>query len=379
MRANYNARRTSVVFNPRGRVLGGLGDSETGGGANVPDSGGNIDTGGGGGSDTGAGQTAAEAAFNAATQAAANATAAAAAAAAYAQQQMAYEAASLDAANAAAATAAAAAYAQQQMDYEAASLQAANAATFAAAQMANEAAMLAAANALAASRASNAASAKTAANIANAALSLFGLPGMIMGLLGRATGATEAAILDGLNGRQLSYGTNLATADQALADARGYGSGEPAVLAEINKVQTNLDAAKKAGIEAAVTKMYQTYAKRNPDPAALAYWSQRFGPTITADEVMEFQQMLYANEPNLRPTSYTQQQINEAIRISKQTFSDADVITGLTRQGLTSEEAVAAMDKFYDSPSGYGTSTTGGGINPALILAAAAAAFFIGG
>ena len=374
MRANYNARRTSVVFNPRARVLGGLGGLSGG----YEGEGTGVDSGGG---DTGAGQTAAEAAFNAATQAAANATAAAAAAAAYAQQQMAYEAASLDAANAAAATAAAAAaaaaaaYAQQQMDYEAASLQAANAATFAAAQMANEAAMLAAANALAASRASNAASAKTAANIANAALSLFGLPGMIMGLLGRATGATEAAILDGLNGRQLSYGTNLATADQALADARGYGSGEPAVLAEINKVQTNLDAAKKAGIEAAVTKMYQTYAKRNPDPAALAYWSQRFGPTITADEVMQFQQMLYANEPNLRPTSYTQQQINEAIRISKQTFSDADVITGLTRQGLTSEEAVAALNRFYASSPAQAAS--GGGL--ALPIIAAVAGFLIFG
>ena len=370
MRANYNARRTSVVFNPRARVLGGLGGLSGG----YEGEGTGVDSGGG---DTGAGQTAAEAAFNAATQAAANATAAAAAsaAAAYSQQQMAYEAASLDAANAAAATAAAAAYAQQQMDYEAASLQAANAATFAAAQMANEAAMLAAANALAASRASNAASAKTAANIANAALSLFGLPGMIMGLLGRATGATEAAILDGLNGRQLSYGTNLATADQALADARGYGSGEPAVLAEINKVQTNLDAAKKAGIEAAVTKMYQTYAKRNPDPAALAYWSQRFGPTITADEVMEFQQALYANEPNLRPASYTQQQINEAIRISKQTFSDADVITGLTRLGFTSEEAVAALNRFYASSPAQAAS--GGGL--ALPIIAAVAGFLLFG
>ena len=365
MRANYNARRTSVVFNPRGRVLGGLGDSETGGGANVPDSGGNIDTGGGGGSDTGAGQTAAEAAFNAATQAASRASnEAAAAAAAYSQQQMAYEAA-----------AAAAAYAQQQMDYEAASLQAANAATFAAAQMANEAAMLAAANALAASRASNAASAKTAATIANTLIGFLGPVGIIMGLLGRATGATEAAILDGLNGRQLSYGANLATADQALADARGYGSGEPAVLAEIDKVQTNLDAAKKAGIEAAVTKMYQTYAKRNPDPAALAYWSQRFGPTITADEVMEFQQMLYANEPNLRPTSYTQQQINEAIRISKLTFSDADVITGLIRQGLTSEEAVAALDRFYASSPAQAAS--GGGL--ALPIIAAVAGFLLFG
>lgn len=94
-----------------------------------------------------------------------------------------------------------------------------------------------------------------------------------------------------------------------------------------------------------------------------------FGPTITADE------------PNLRPMSYTQLQISDAIRIAKQTSSDADVITGLIRHGLTSEEAVAALDKFYVTPPRYGTSTstTGGGINPALILAAAAAAFFIGG
>jgi hypothetical protein len=75
------------------------------------------------------------------------------------------------------------------------------------------------------------------------------------------------------------------------------------LTAEINKVQANLDAAKKAGIQAAVTQLYQTYAKRNPDPAALVYWSNTFGPTISADEVFQFQQVLYANEPNLRPVA----------------------------------------------------------------------------
>ena len=79
------------------------------------------------------------------------------------------------------------------------------------------------------------------------------------------------------------------------------------MTAEINKVQANVDAAKKASIEAAVTTLYQTYAKRNPDPAALAYWSNAFGPTITADEVLAFQQVLYANEPNLLPVAVTAQ------------------------------------------------------------------------
>lgn len=232
MLAGYNTRRTSVVLNPRGRVLGGLGDGEgeTGGGSNAPGEGGNIPGGGG--------------------------------------------------------------YAE-----------AAAAEAFVVSQMADEAALAAAAQALAAGRASNAASAKIAATIATGAMGFFGPIGMIAGLIGKATGFVDRAFENALNGQQLSYDKNISDANQALEGARGYGGDNAAVNAEINKVQNNLDMVKKASIEAAVTTLYQTYAKRNPDPAALVYWSGRFGPTITADEVLQFQQVLYANEPNLRPVA----------------------------------------------------------------------------
>ena len=131
--------------------------------------------------------------------------------------------------------------------------------------------------------------------------------GMVAGLISRATGFVENAFRDSLNNQQLSYDSNIKSAEQALADARGPAGSDATLTTEINKVQANLDAAKKAGIQAAVTTLYQTYAKRNPDPAALVYWSGRFGPTITADEVLAFQELLYANEPNLRPLAIATQ------------------------------------------------------------------------
>jgi hypothetical protein len=226
MRANYSTRRTSVVLNPRGRVLGGLG--EEGGGGDAESYGGNIY----GGDNTQA---------------------------------------------------------------------------FIDSQIANEAALVAASKALDASKASNAATAKTMATITNTAVGFMGPIGMVAGLISRATGFVENALLDSLNNQQLSYDTNIKSAEQALADARGPAGSDATLTAEINKVQANLDAAKMAGSQAAVTQLYRTYAKREPDPASLAYWSNAFGPTITADEVLAFQEALYRNEPNLRPVATTTQ------------------------------------------------------------------------
>ena len=221
MRANYSTRRTSVVFNPRGGVFGGLG-AEEGEGTGAETYGGDIY----GGGDTQA---------------------------------------------------------------------------FIDSQIANEAALVAASKALAQSKVDNAETAKKMAFVANTAVGFLGPIGMVAGLISRATGFVENAFRDSLNNQQLSYDSNIKSAEQALADARGPAGSDATLTAEINKVQANLDAAKKAGIQAAVTTLYQTYAKRNPDPAALVYWSNTFGPTITADEVFQFQQVLYANEPNLRP------------------------------------------------------------------------------
>jgi len=297
MRANYNARRTSVVFNPRARVLGRLGENGDG-----PPGGGDVAEGN-------YGQTAAEAAFDAATEAAASAaiaaaeaeaaSAQAAAAAAFAQQTADYEAASLAASNAAA-------YAQQQADYEAVSLAASNAATFAATQMANEAALVAAAEALAQA---NAQTVKSAANVR-------ALVGMIpvVGTVVKAIEFVSNLLSDLATAKtQPGYAASQAAATKALAEAQALAAGpggDTRVLAEVVKVKNSvakLTDEKNAGSQAAVTKLYQTYAKRNPNSNELIYWSNTFGPSISADEVQQFQQYLYANEPNLRPAAFATQ------------------------------------------------------------------------
>ena len=225
MRANYSTRRSSVVFNPRGGVFGGLG-AEEGYGTGAESYGGDIY---GGSSDTQA---------------------------------------------------------------------------FITAQIADEKALKEAADSLAKTRAETRVTATIASKAGLLALSMAGGPvGAVIGFALQATGAIDRAIESAVNGRQLSYEGDITEAEQALANARGAAGSDATFTTELNTIQANLDAAKKAGIQAAVTTLYQTYAKRNPDPAGMAYWSNAFGPTITADEVLAFQQVLYANEPNLRPVA----------------------------------------------------------------------------
>jgi hypothetical protein len=225
MRANYSTRRSSVVFNPRGGVFGGLG-AEEGYGTGAESYGGDIY---GGSSDTQA---------------------------------------------------------------------------FITAQIADEKALKEAGDSLAKTRAETRVTATIASKAGLVALSVAGGPvGAVIGFALQASGAIDRAIESAVNGRQLSYEGDITEAEQALANARGAAGSDATFTTELNTIQANLDAAKKAGIQAAVTTLYQTYAKRNPDPAALIYWSKAFGPTITADEVLAFQQVLYANEPNLRPAA----------------------------------------------------------------------------
>ena len=284
MRANYSTRRTSVVLNPRGRVFGGLGENGDGGDGGY---GGGYDGGYDGGyasfstGNDGSSQDPGEGGSVSFTTGYTFSDANAISNQDAISQSIAALANPTDAANEAAAALAYASVAEQ-----AAAL--------------NAAAVTTAAQSLAATKASNATSAKTVATIANTLLGFFGPLGMLAGLVSRATGFIENAVLNNMN-NPTAFNSDLTNAQNALNDARGYAGDNAIVNNEINKIQTNLDIAKKAGIEIAVTQMYQTYAKRNPDPAALAYWSQRFGPTITADEVLQFQQFLYANEPNLRP------------------------------------------------------------------------------
>ena len=254
MRANYSTRRTSVVFNPRARVFGGLG-AEEGYGTGAESYGGDV-YGGNDNTAQQAFQTSEKETFQSSTDAAL--------------------------ANAAAT--------------------AADTKAFIAAQIAEENALKEAAVSLAKTRAETRVTATIASKAGLVALSVAGGPiGAVIGFALQASGAIDRAIESAVNGRQLSYEGDITEAEQALANARGAAGSDATFTNELNTIQANLDAAKKAGIQAAVTTLYQTFAKRNPDPAALVYWSNTFGPTITADEVFQFQQVLYANEPNLRP------------------------------------------------------------------------------
>lgn len=235
MLANYNTRRTSVVFNPRGGIFGGLrgGYEGEGTGGDTPPGGGDV----------------VEGSYNTAQQAAdADAIAA-------------------------------------QIALEASSKQA----------------YAALAERAAAQAASAAATAKSIRSVLNAtpigrAISIF-----------EAIGDIFSSIVNSKNDPE--YAANAAAATAALREASALAAGpggDSRLTTQVTALEntlTSLEATKMANSQAAVTLLYRTYAKREPDPEALIFWSNTFGPTITADEVLQFQQVLYANEPNLRPVA----------------------------------------------------------------------------
>ena len=278
MLAAYSTRRSSVVLNPRGRVLGGLG--EEGGGGDAPsggDGGYGYDSGDSGEGYTGFALARAEA------ESAALAAAQDAQDAADAAREASFSSSSEDAA---------AAYAEAQAAAEEAAYAAQEAARFANAAASSKAASAAAQTALTQRAA-------VVSSVVQAVASKFGPIGFIAAMVEKVTGFVGSLVA----GTATSSGyTN---AQQAIDNARNGAGGDPQLQEQISKVQQSLTAVKNAGVEAAIRQLYLTYAKRQPDPGGLAYWSDRFGPTVTPDEVLQFQEFLYANELNLRPAVVT--------------------------------------------------------------------------
>lgn len=273
MLAAYSTRRSSVVLNPRGRVLGGLG--EEGGGGDAPsggDGGYGYDSGGDSEGYTGFALARAEAEM-----------------AAIAKAQDAEEAAN---------AAREASYSGSPTAAQA--LAEAQAAAEDAAMAEQEAAMYAniASISNVASKAALTASSVTAKQVSTVVAGVLGMLGpfgKIASLLESVTGVLGKAIAG------TATKSDYTNAQQAIDNARNGAGGDPQLQEQISKVQQSLNAVKIAGVEAAIRQLYLTYAKRQPDPGGLAYWSDRFGPTVTPDEVLQFQEFLYTNEPNLRP------------------------------------------------------------------------------
>lgn len=279
MLAAYSTRRSSVVLNPRGRVLGGLG--EEGGGGDAP---GPADGGSGGYGVTGDSEGYSGFALE---RAEAEMNAIAAAQDAQAAADAAREAARFD--NAAASAAA-----------QAEALAAAENAAYAeqeAARFANAAASAKAASA--AARAEITQRAAMVSTVVQAVASKFGPIGFIAAMVEKVTGFVGSLVAG------TATRSGYASAQQAIDNARNGAGNDQQLQEQISKVQKSLNEVKIAGVEAAIRQLYLTYAKRQPDPGGLAYWSDRFGPTVTPDEVLQFQETLYATEPNLRPAVVT--------------------------------------------------------------------------
>jgi len=260
----YYTRQSSVILNPRGRVLGGLGGGYEGEGTGVDSSG----VGGEGYIGFALARAEAEMAAEDAAYAAKEAA------------QFANAVQSAEAQAAAIAAAEEAAYAEQE-----------------AARFANAAASAKAASAAALTASS--VTAKQVSTVVAGVLGMLGPFGKIASLLESVTGVLGKAIAG------TATKSDYTNAQQAIDNARNGAGADPQLRAEIDKVQKNLNAVKIAGVEAAIRQLYLTYAKRQPDPGGLAYWSDRFGPTVTPDEVLQFTETLYATEPNLRPAVVT--------------------------------------------------------------------------
>jgi len=118
----------------------------------------------------------------------------------------------------------------------------------------------------------------------------------------------------------------------------------------------------------AVKALYLQVLGREGDQAGLDYFADRFGDVIDPDELQVFRDMSKA-EIEAR-NKYLEDMANK----SKEDAAKAKVIA----DGFAATAAKAKAEAAAANRSVF-TTTTSGDINPALILAAAAAAFFIGG
>jgi hypothetical protein len=188
----------------------------------------------------------------------------------------------------------------QSAEAQAAAIAAAEDAAYAAqeaARFANAATSAKAASA--AARAEITQRAAMVSTVVQAVASKFGPIGFVAAMVEKVTGFVGSLVAG------TATRSGYASAQQAIDNARNGAGSDPQLRAEIDKVQKSLNAVKIAGVEAAIRQLYLTYAKRQPDPGGLAYWSDRFGPTVTPDEVLQFTETLYATEPNLRPAVVT--------------------------------------------------------------------------
>jgi hypothetical protein len=158
---------------------------------------------------------------------------------------------------------------------------------------------------------------------------------------------------------------------KVISDA--YEAAKEAARVE-DATRTAAAAARRALTIAELKKIYLLVLEREGADEGLNYFADKFGDVIDPDELQLFKDMA---QPEIDARNkYLADMAAQAKALSDLATANALAVAAVaaSARGVTIR---ATMDKATGGTAGGGTA--GGGVNPALILAAAAAAFFIGG
>ena len=169
---------------------------------------------------------------------------------------------------------------------------------------------------------------------------------------------------------------------KAVADA--YAAAQAAAAAEA-KTKTAAAAALRERALAAVKALYLQVLGREGDQAGLDYFADKFGEVVDPDELQIFSDMA---QPEIDARNkYLADMAAKSADDAKKAKAIADEFAATAARAIEDAKKAAgdncppgyAFDGETCRPTGLAPPPTPGGINQALILAAAAAAFFIGG
>jgi len=177
---------------------------------------------------------------------------------------------------------------------------------------------------------------------------------------------------------EAAFAAGEAARKKVIADA--YAIAQAAAAAAAATKTQAAEAARQRAL-VAVKALYMQVLEREGDEAGLSYFADRFGDVIDPEELQIFKDMaqpeIAARDKYLADMATTARLLAEAAAATAR--ADAALAASLAADAA---KAKAVVDKAVDDVKKTVTEVKTGtspGINPMLILAAAAAAFFIGG
>jgi hypothetical protein len=169
----------------------------------------------------------------------------------------------------------------------------------------------------------------------------------------------------------------------AAAQAAAKAAAEAAATANV-RAQQQEEAIRKKAIEA-VRVLYLQVLGREGDTEGVNYFADKFGEVVDPDELQIFKNMA---QPEIDARNkYLAEMATKSAKDAADAKAIADNFAATAAKAIEDAKKAAgdncppgyAFDGETCRPTGLAPPPTTGGINPALILAAAAAAFLIGG